>query len=38
MAISVVLLVGDAQGWLPDLVNLAKHLKVGGGFEKDADL
>jgi malonate-semialdehyde dehydrogenase (acetylating)/methylmalonate-semialdehyde dehydrogenase len=38
MAISVVLLVGDAYGWLPDLVNLAKKLKVGGGFEKDVDL
>ena len=38
MAISVVLLVGDAYGWLPDLVNLAKKLKVGGGFEKDIDL
>jgi len=38
MAISVVLLVGDAQAWLPELVNLAKNLKVGGGFEKDVDL
>lgn len=38
MAISVALLIGDAQAWLPDLVNLAKNLKVGGGFEKGADL
>ena len=38
MAISVVVLVGDAYEWLPDLVNLAKKLKVGGGFEKDVDL
>lgn len=38
MAISVVLLIGDAQAWLPDLVNLAKNLKVGGGFEKGVDL
>jgi malonate-semialdehyde dehydrogenase (acetylating)/methylmalonate-semialdehyde dehydrogenase len=38
MAISVALLVGDAQAWLPDLVNLAKNLKVSGGFEKDVDL
>lgn len=38
MAISAALLVGDAQAWLPDLVNLAKNLKVGGGFEKGADL
>ncbi len=29
MAISVALLIGDAQAWLPDLVNLAKNLKVG---------
>jgi malonate-semialdehyde dehydrogenase (acetylating)/methylmalonate-semialdehyde dehydrogenase len=38
MAISVAILVGDAQAWLSDLVNLAKNLKVGGGFEKDVDL
>lgn len=38
MAISVALLIGDAQAWLPDLVNLAKNLKVGGGFEKGVDL
>jgi malonate-semialdehyde dehydrogenase (acetylating)/methylmalonate-semialdehyde dehydrogenase len=38
MAISVAVLVGDARAWLPDLVNLAKNLKVGGGFEKDVDL
>lgn len=38
MAISVVVLVGDAYEWLPDLVNLAKRLKVGGGFEKDVDM
>jgi malonate-semialdehyde dehydrogenase (acetylating) / methylmalonate-semialdehyde dehydrogenase len=38
MAISVVLLIGDAQAWLPDVVNLVKNLKVGGGFEKGVDL
>jgi malonate-semialdehyde dehydrogenase (acetylating)/methylmalonate-semialdehyde dehydrogenase len=38
MAISVAILVGEAQAWLPDLVNLAKNLKTGGGFEKDVDL
>ncbi|KAI0307697.1 methylmalonate-semialdehyde dehydrogenase [Multifurca ochricompacta] len=38
MAISVAILVGDAQAWLPDLVNLANRLKVCGGFEKDVDL
>ncbi|KAI9460999.1 methylmalonate-semialdehyde dehydrogenase [Lactarius psammicola] len=38
MALSVAILVGDAQAWLADLVNLAKNLKVGGGFEKDVDI
>ncbi|KAI0271405.1 methylmalonate-semialdehyde dehydrogenase [Gloeopeniophorella convolvens] len=38
MAISVAVLVGEAQAWLPDLVKLAENLKVSGGFEKDADL
>jgi len=38
MAISVAVLVGDACEWLPDLVNLAKRLKVGGGFEKNVDV
>ncbi|KAH9037207.1 methylmalonate-semialdehyde dehydrogenase [Lactarius pseudohatsudake] len=31
MALSVAILVGDAQAWLADLVNLAKNLKVGAG-------
>ncbi|KAI0068309.1 methylmalonate-semialdehyde dehydrogenase [Artomyces pyxidatus] len=38
MAISVAILVGDAQAWLPDLVKSASQLKVGGGFEKDVDI
>ncbi|ETW86946.1 hypothetical protein HETIRDRAFT_305451 [Heterobasidion irregulare TC 32-1] len=38
MAISVAVLVGDAQTWLPDLSQLAQKLKVNGGFEKEADL
>jgi malonate-semialdehyde dehydrogenase (acetylating)/methylmalonate-semialdehyde dehydrogenase len=33
MAISVVVLVGDAQKWVPDLVAKAKTLKVGPGHE-----
>ncbi|KAF8577890.1 Methylmalonate-semialdehyde dehydrogenase [Ramaria rubella] len=37
MAISVVILVGTAQSWLPELIKRSKSLKVGGGFEKDAD-
>ncbi|KAH8120204.1 Methylmalonate-semialdehyde dehydrogenase [Phellopilus nigrolimitatus] len=38
MAISVAVLVGNAQSWLPELVERAKKLKVNGGFEKGADL
>ncbi|VDC01886.1 unnamed protein product [Peniophora sp. CBMAI 1063] len=38
MAISVAVLVGSAQEWLPDLIKLAQNLKVSGGFEKGADL
>ncbi|TFY71490.1 hypothetical protein EVG20_g1526 [Dentipellis fragilis] len=38
MALSVAVLVGDADAWLPDLVEAAKKLKVNGGFEKDTDL
>ncbi|THG98372.1 hypothetical protein EW026_g3793 [Hermanssonia centrifuga] len=37
MAISVAVLVGNAQQWLPDLVERAKKLKVNQGFEKGAD-
>ncbi|KAK1228754.1 hypothetical protein PQX77_008248 [Marasmius sp. AFHP31] len=38
MALSVVLLIGEAQSWLPELVERAKKLKVNGGFEEGADL
>ena len=38
MAMSVVILVGEAQGWLPDLVAKAKTLKVGGGMESGTDV
>ncbi|KIK30389.1 hypothetical protein PISMIDRAFT_26819 [Pisolithus microcarpus 441] len=38
MAVSVVVLVGAAQSWLPDLVERAKKLQVNGGFERGADL
>lgn len=38
MAISVVVLVGSAQSWLPELVERAMKLQVNGGFEKGADL
>src|SRR6266498_5642645 len=38
MALSTVIFVGEAQKWLPELVERAKNLKVTGGFEPDADL
>ncbi len=38
MAISVVVLVGQARQWIPDLVARAKTLKVNAGCEKGADL
>lgn len=37
MAISVAVLVGTAQSWLPELVERAKKLNVNGGFEKGVD-
>ena len=38
MATSVTVLVGEAQGWIPDIVAKAKTLKVNAGVEKNADL
>ncbi|KAI0673546.1 methylmalonate-semialdehyde dehydrogenase [Trametes maxima] len=38
MAISVAVLVGNSQSWIPELVERAKKLKVSQGFEQDADL
>jgi malonate-semialdehyde dehydrogenase (acetylating)/methylmalonate-semialdehyde dehydrogenase len=38
MAVSVAVLVGDAQSWLPELVERANSLRVDGGFETGADL
>ncbi|KZS95962.1 methylmalonate-semialdehyde dehydrogenase [Sistotremastrum niveocremeum HHB9708] len=38
MAISVAVLVGNSQSWLPELVERAKTMKVSGGFEEGADL
>src|SRR5688572_433672 len=38
MAVSVAVLVGDANQWIPDIVAKAKSLKVNAGTEKDADL
>jgi malonate-semialdehyde dehydrogenase (acetylating)/methylmalonate-semialdehyde dehydrogenase len=38
MAISVAVLVGEAQQWIPSLVDRARALKVSSGTEKGADL
>jgi malonate-semialdehyde dehydrogenase (acetylating) / methylmalonate-semialdehyde dehydrogenase len=38
MAVSVGVLVGDANKWVPDLVEKAKSLKVNAGVEKGADV
>lgn len=38
MALSVVVAVGEAQSWIPELVERAKTLRVTSGFEKNADL
>ena len=38
MAVSVAVLVGDAQQWIPDLVAKAKTLKLDVGTGQGADL
>lgn len=38
MALSTLVLVGDAKDWVHELVDKAKSLKINGGFEADADL
>ncbi|KAJ3413582.1 Methylmalonate-semialdehyde dehydrogenase [acylating] mitochondrial [Chytridiales sp. JEL 0842] len=38
MALSTVVLVGEAKKWLPELVERAKKLKVSSGFTDGADL
>ncbi|KAJ9104297.1 hypothetical protein QFC20_004579 [Naganishia adeliensis] len=38
MALSVLVTVGDAGKWIPDLVRRAKELKVANGFTDGADL
>ncbi len=38
MALSVLILVGDAGQWLPELVDKARRLKVNAGCEPDTDL
>lgn len=38
MAVSVAVLVGEAQNWIPELVAKAKTLKVSAGTEKGTDV
>ena len=38
MALPVVILVGEAQAWLPELVEMAKTLKVNAGCEPGTDV
>jgi len=38
MAVSVAVLVGEARGWVPELVAKARALKVGAGTEAGVDL
>ncbi len=38
MANPVTILVGETKNWLPEIVERAKHMKVGPGTQRDADL
>eukprot|EP01030_Chromulinospumella_sphaerica_P007534 gene7534-7364_t len=38
MALPVVILVGEAQTWLPDLIERTKTLKINGGTEPGTDI
>lgn len=38
MAIHTLVLVGQANAWLPDFIEKAKALKVGPGWQKDTDM
>ncbi len=38
MALPIVILVGDAQTWLPDLIERTKTLKINGGAEAGTDI
>jgi len=38
MALSVAVFVGEAQNWIPELVDRAKRLVVNGGMEPNADV
>jgi len=38
MALSVAILVGEAKQWLPEIVENARKLKVGSGFDPTSDV
>lgn len=38
MALSVAILVGEAQEWIPDIVSRAQKLKVNAGHEPGTDV
>ena len=38
MALSTAVLVGEAREWLPDLVSMARKLKVNAGHEPGTDV
>ena len=38
MALSTLVMVGEAKDWLPDIAERARNLNVNGGFEEGADL
>jgi len=38
MANAVVVLVGEAKEWLPEMIERSKEMKVGPGTQRDADL
>lgn len=38
MALSVAILVGEAQNWIPEIAERAKKLKVNAGHEPGTDL
>ncbi|KAJ9106705.1 hypothetical protein QFC20_004036, partial [Naganishia adeliensis] len=38
MALSVLVTVGESKAWVPELIERARALKVGNGFDTDVDL
>lgn len=38
MALSVVILAGEAKEWVPEIVSKARQLKVNAGFEQETDV